>query len=104
MAAHSPSSRTIGARDVGLGLLSLVSAALTVVAQVAWMIAFDASGLDAYTPYPLFMHVLPALTVALVPAVAARHYYTLKTALLAGGAVLVASAVLSTFTLRLFML
>jgi hypothetical protein len=104
MAADSTSRRNMGIRDLGLGLLGLVSVALTLIAQFASMVLFDSTGLDAYAPDLLFMHVLPALVVALVPAVAARYLYTQKASLVAGGVVFVVSAVASTFTVQFFML
>lgn len=104
MSAHSTSRRNIGVRDFGLGLLSLLSVALTLIAQFVWMMIFDSSGLDVYAPDMLFMHILPALMVALIPAVAARYLYTQKASFITGGIVFVASAILSTFTIQFFMM
>lgn len=104
MAANSTSNSNIGVRDLGFGLLSLVSVALTLIAQFVWMVIFDSSGLDVYAPDLLFMHIFPALTLALIPAVAARYLYTQKSSLITGGVVFVASAIVSTFTIQFFML
>ena len=102
MTAHSTTNINIGVRDLGFGLLSLASVALTLIAQIVWMIIFDSSGLDVYAPDLLFMYILPALTLALTPAVAARYLYTQKASLITGGVVFVASAVVSTFTIQFF--
>ena len=104
MAAHRPSKNNVGVRDLGFGFLCLVSVALTLIAQFVWMVIFDSSGLDVYAPALLFMHVLPALTLALIPAVAARYLYAKKASLITGGAVFVASAIVSTFTIQFFMM
>lgn len=104
MTAHGTTIRNIGVRDLGLGLLSLVSIAITLIAQLAWMVIFDFSGLDVYAPDFLFMHILPALTLALIPAIAARYLYTQKASLITGGVVFVASAIVSTFTIQFFTL
>lgn len=104
MATHSVSNRTIGVRDLGVGLLSVVAVALTLVAQFVWMIIFDTSGLDVYTPELLFMHILPAFTLALLPAVAARYVYGRNGSLITGGVVFAASAILSVFTIQFFLL
>ncbi|AGB31788.1 hypothetical protein C488_15072 [Natrinema pellirubrum DSM 15624] len=100
MAANS----SIGVRDLGFGLLSLVSVALTLIAQFVWMVIFDSSGLDVYAPDLLFMHILPAFTLALIPTVAAQYLYTQKWSLITGGVVFVASAIVSTFTIQFFIL
>lgn len=102
MAARSTSG--IGLRDVGFGIACLASVAFTLLAQLAWIIAFDASGLDAYAPDALFVTVLPALTVALVPAGIARKLYDENVPLVAGALVFAASAALSVLTIRAFML
>ena len=103
MAAHHPFRNNLGIRDLSFGLLILVSVALTLVAQFVWMVSFDSMGLDVYVPDLLFMHVLPALTLALIPAVAARYLYAQKAALITGGAAFVASAIVSMFTIQFFM-
>ncbi|OLZ39284.1 hypothetical protein A6E15_17965 [Natrinema saccharevitans] len=100
MAANS----SIGVRDLRFGLLSLVAVALTLIAQFVWMVIIDSSGLDVYAPDLLFMHILPAFTLALIPTVAAHYLYTQKWSLITGGVVFVASAIVSTFTIQFFML
>lgn len=104
MATQSTSKINIGVRDLGFGLLSLVSIAFTLIAQLVWMVIFDSSGLDVYAPALLFMHILPALTLALLPAVTARYLYTQKASLITGGIVFVASAIVSLFTIQFFMM
>lgn len=104
MDAHFTSTINLGFRDVGFGLLSLVSIALTLIAQLMWMVLFDITGLDVYVPDMLFMHLLPALTLALIPAVAARSLYTQKAALITGEIVFIASIVVSLFTIQAFMI
>ena len=104
MVSHGTSTIDLGLRDLGFGLLSLISIALTIFAQFLWMVLFDSTGLDVYAPALLFMHVLPALTLALLPAVAAWYLYTQKTSLIAGGVVFGVSALVSLFTVQAFMM
>ena len=102
MAAHGTSKSNLGVRDLGFGLLCLVSVALTLIAQFVWMIIFNSWGLDVYVPALLFMHVLPALTLAIIPAVAARYLYAQTASLITGGVVFVACAIVSTVTISFF--
>jgi hypothetical protein len=104
MATHNTPTHDLGIRDLGFGLLTISSIALTLIAQFVWMIIFDSSRLDVYTPDLLFMHILPALTLAIIPAIAAQYLYTQKTALITGGIVFVTSGIVSTFTIEFFMM
>jgi len=104
MAAHDSSGLDVGLPDVAFGVLTLVSIALAVVAQLLWILAFDMTGLDTFAPDPVFTVVGPALSVALVPAAVAAVRYSRRTAAAVGVGVLAAALAVAAFTVRLYAL
>ncbi len=85
----------VGPEAVALGVVTVVAVASLLVVKLGWVIAFDATGLDRSLPEQTFTVVLPALTVAVVPAALAWYLYGRRTALLGGGALLVVTAVVA---------
>lgn len=104
MSTGNPSNFDLGLADAAFGVLVVVSLALTVVAQLAWILAFDMTGLDALVPDPVFTVVGPALLVALVPTAVAAARYSRRTAAAVGAAIVAAAIVVAAYTVRLYAL
>lgn len=104
MAVRSPSIRDVGLPDVGFGVLTLGSLASTLFVQLLWIIAFDERGLDAAVPDLIFTGVLPALTVALLPTLAAYTLYSRRTAVAVTVGVTAAAFAVSRVTIGFFAL
>ena len=104
MPALPASIRELGLRDVGFGIASLLGFVGTIFAQLAWMILFDSTGLDTVTPVPVFMVLVPALTIGLGIGLLASRLYSRRTTLLATGAIVLASGLLAAFTIDFYRL
>lgn len=92
----------LGLRDAGFGVLALVSAALLIPAQLVSMIAFDSTGLDTVTPDLVFMAVLPALAVTLLPALVAHRLYTRDMTLASTGGILVLYTLIAAYLIQFY--
>lgn len=85
----------LGRRDIALGMISLLAIVLLLPTQLLWIIVFDTQGWDRFTPAWVFMHLLPPLTVSLLPMTVGRYHLTTTKGLIAGGIVFVISSGLS---------
>ena len=98
------SAGDVGIRDVGFGIVVVAAVALTLVAQLLSMIVFDSTGLDVYAPDAVFMNIVPALVLALVPAVVASRLYGRRGGIAAGAVVFATVLAVSTYTADFFAL
>lgn len=94
----------IGTEDALVVAVALAGFVLVVPAQVAWMILFDATGLDALLPTVAFMALVPAIVVVLVPLTVAARAYSREHALGAAGGLFVAYAAFCVYLLRFYAL
>lgn len=69
------SSRHVDARDVGFGVVCLLSVSLILPVQLVSMIVFDSTGLDVFFPPLVFMSLVPALVLSSIPALLAYRQY-----------------------------
>lgn len=82
------SIRELDAQDAGYALVWDLTVVLLVPIQLASLILFDSTGLDAVVPDLLFAAVGPGVALAATPTVVARHRYSpLATRATAGVAV-----------------
>ena len=77
----------IGLPEVGLAILGVLSVVAGAIANVGWVIVFDSFGWDTMVPSVVFTSMLPSLTVAVVPAIAARYTHGTDVALKVGATI-----------------
>lgn len=87
-----PAHRSGPLPAVGIALVAGVSLLAAPLGTLGWAIAFDSTGLDAVVPAPLYTTLLPALSLALLPAGVAGALYDRRTALVVGVGVAAAAA------------
>lgn len=80
-------------RTFALVALSAVSVLVAPVATVAWVIAFDATGLAGSSLAFIFTIGLPAVTVAVLPTAIAGYWYDTDAALKLGVALVLTTVV-----------
>ena len=102
MFGHDVLRFDLALRDVGFGVLAVVATVLVVPVQLASMIAFDSTGLDTVAPDFVFMGLVPALAVAVVPGAMAYWLYGRGRALVVVGGLFVAYSALATYLIRFY--
>lgn len=94
----------VGVQDAVVVAAGLAGFVLVVPVQVASMILFDATGLDAVVPTVVFMGLVPAGVVVLGPVAVAMRTYDRGRALGAAGGLVVAYAAFGVYLLRFYTL
>lgn len=102
MLDHEVGGFELALRDVGFAALALAVAALVVPVQLASMIVFDSTGLDTVVPDVVFMGIVPALVVVLVPGTIAYRLYGRMRALVVAGGLLLAYSALGTYLMGFY--
>lgn len=92
----------LGLGDLGFALAALLALVLLVPTQLASMILFDSTGLDVLVPDVVFMVVVPAAAVALVPSLAAHRLYARRTARTTAAVAFVAAAIVAAYTMQFY--
>lgn len=106
---HDVSSNATPIRRIDLadgGFAVVVVAALLAVlpAQFVWMVLVDSTGWDARLPETVFMQLLPTITVAAAPAVAALDIYGRWRGAVVGALLVIAAGALASFTVSFWAL
>lgn len=91
-------------RDVGFGLLCVVSVAAILIGQFASLVAFDTTGLDQYVPSVVIYSVVPAVLMTVAPALVAARRYDRQRALVITAGVFTAAIVASLLTMGFFVI
>lgn len=81
MPASDVSFPEVGQSDIIFGVVAIVCIALIIPVQVISMITFDSTALDTIVTPVVFMGVIPAGVIALIPAVLGLRRYSRTTAL-----------------------
>lgn len=102
--ATSSEKSAISFRDVGFGLLCVVSVAAILLAQFISLVVFDTTGLDQYVPGAVIYSVVPAVVVTAVPAIVAALRYDRQRALVITAGVFIAAIVASFLTTGFFVI
>ena len=102
MALKRPAVRTPVPGDLPYALAWLLSVLLLIPTQLASLILFDSTGLDVPTPYPVFMAVVPAIALALLPTLAARYLYTRRSTRITAAVAFVAFALAAAYTMQFY--
>lgn len=89
--------RSVPSRRVGLAAACVLALFLILPVQLATIIAFDETGLDAAVPDLVFVAIVPALVVATVPAYVAYRLYSARAGRTTLAAVFLATALLATY-------
>ena len=97
--AFPDSLPALSTRTLGLAALAIVAVVLTVPAQLAWMIAFDSTGLDVVVPEPLWLVVGPAATTSALALLVTLAWLGRRAAVRVAVAVLVAGGALAIVTM-----
>ena len=96
------STREFEFRDAGYVLAWILGFALVVPVQTASMILFDMTGLDAAVPDLVFLLLVPAAVLALLPTLAARSAYCGKATGITAGVAFVAFALANDYVAPLW--
>ncbi|HKJ58219.1 MAG TPA: hypothetical protein VKA37_03245 [Halobacteriales archaeon] len=88
--------------DLGIVLTALLALVLLVPTQLGSLILFDSTGLDVLVPDVVFMTVVPALAVALLPTVAARRLYPPRATRAVATIAFVAAAIVAAYTSQFY--
>lgn len=94
----------IDVRDVTVVAVGLAGFVLLVPVQLASMILFDATRLDAVVPTVGFMALVPAAAVALLPLVIAARTYARERALAVAGGLFLAYAAFAVYLIQFYLL
>ncbi|MFC7216165.1 hypothetical protein ACFQO4_19055 [Saliphagus sp. GCM10025334] len=94
----------IRVRDVGFGLLCVVSIAAILFGQFVSLVVFDTTGLDQYVPSVVIYSVVPAVLMTALPASVAVRQYDRQRALGITVGVFTAAVVASFLTTGFFVI
>ena len=97
-----PATSDFDLGDLAFALTTLLALVLLVPAQLASMILFDSTGLDVLVPDFVFMAVVPALAVALLPAIAAWRLYSPRTTRATAAVAFLAAALVAAYTTQFY--
>ena len=102
MSLKRPPLRSPTRHDLPYALAWLLAVALLVPVQLASLILFDSTGLDVHTPYPVFMAVVPALALAVLPTAVAHRKYGPRGTRVTAAVSFAAFALLTVYTMDFY--
>lgn len=102
MSLQSPTLASLDLHDAGFALAWLLALVLLIPVQLTSMILFDSTGLDTVAPDLVFMAVVPAVVLALLPALVARRLYTRRTTRATAAVAVAAFALVAAYTMGFY--
>ena len=102
MTLQRPAVRTPTRYDLPYALAWLLALVLLVPTQLASLILFDSTGLDVATPDLVFMAVVPAVALALLPTLVARRRHARRSTRITAVVAFAAFALVAAYTTQFF--